>query len=87
MDRLRELHFEVDKESAEYFTSALPEILTNHTITDISLRNYEKEKDFATIQEETWTALRDQDQCDIAFTNVPQPAEPHNKLTFRSTPA
>ena len=87
IDTLRELHFEVDKESAEYFTSALPGILANHTIAVVSLRNYEKEKDFATIQEETWTALRDQDRCDITFTNVPQPAEPHNKLTFISTPA
>ena len=85
MDRLRELHFEVDKESAEYFTSALPEILTNRTITDISLRNYEKAEDFKTVQEDTWTDLRDQDRCDIAFTNVPQPAEPHNKLTFNSS--
>ncbi len=84
IDTLRELYFEVDKKSAEYFTSALPKILDNHTITNVSLRNYGEVKGFATIQTEIWDTLSAQDQCNIAFINVPQPEgeAPHNKLTF-----
>ncbi|MCB1109924.1 MAG: hypothetical protein KDK64_03000 [Chlamydiia bacterium] len=85
IDSLRELHLELDRESAAYFTKALPEILRNGHITTITLTNYETEKDFKTIPPDTWEFLKAQNQCDIAFTNVPKPAEPHNRLTFTNS--
>lgn len=84
IESLRELTLELDKESAEVLCSALPTLLGH--VTNLNFVNCakKKEEDFKTIPEETWQALRDQNDCDIAFTNVPVPAEPHNKLTFNS---
>ena len=49
---IAEVHFELDKKSAEYFLKALPEILENATITTITLRNYEKESEITLCKSE-----------------------------------
>ncbi|MCB1107158.1 MAG: hypothetical protein KDK76_03585 [Chlamydiia bacterium] len=82
------VRFELERESAEYFLSALPDLVQNHIITEITFRHTDKKEEFAPVLTETWQTLLAQHNCAITFRNVPAPQDaflnqyPNNGLTF-----
>ncbi|MCB1084552.1 MAG: hypothetical protein KDK60_00445, partial [Chlamydiia bacterium] len=81
MEQLANLHFKLNKKSAEYFIKELSHILENRTITIITLHNFSETNDMV-IEPSVYDTLDNQNQCGITFTNIPKPNKQFNQLTF-----
>lgn len=85
INTLTELHFNVQKSSAQFFLHLIPFLLEDYpSITNLSLRNLTPDSTFV-VQDIVWIKLSSQQNCSITFFNIPKMPDhfSSDKLTFK----